>query len=215
MLDEFHVDCRDGHEHGVSAPRDLLAEGRNVELPEQMHPRAGPQSAAQHVDDRVDVVQRQEQRNAVVRAPFPRLEQCRDLRGNGGVGRDHALGLVGRAGGEDHHRPPRRVDRGQGTQGGGHRVVNRQQGDAEPLAQLDQERVMLGSGHQPGCPRTRQVMLELGNGRGDVERHGDPARPPYAMHHGHVIDASGKEEGHPFFIEVRLAGQQARCATRR
>ncbi len=67
-------------------------------------------SARHHVDDAVDVMQRQEQRDAVVGLPSPGFDQGLDLCLQIRVRRNNSFRLAGRTTGVQNHRATRSVD---------------------------------------------------------------------------------------------------------
>ena len=103
ILDQLDVDRGHRHEHIVSSRRDPGGDLRQIEPGEQIHPRPRPQPATEDVDDAVNVMQRQEQRDDVIFGPAPGVDQGGDLGADRPVGAHRSLGLARGAAGEQHH----------------------------------------------------------------------------------------------------------------
>ena len=104
MLNQLHVNSGHRHEHGEDASGDLLAQPDRIQLRHRMHGCAAPQRATQHIDNAVQVMQRQKKRNAVVARPPPGFDQHGDLRADGLVREHRAFGPARGAAGEYDHR---------------------------------------------------------------------------------------------------------------
>ena len=209
VLDQLDIDGRHSHEHAVGVLLHLGRYPRDVEFGKQMDGGARPQSATEDVDDAVKMVQRQEQGNRVLIGPGPGIDERGDLGTDSLVGAHHPLGLVGGATGEHHHGAPLRVHRRQRAGGVRQHIFCGQQRHIQRFAKRAQCIVVFDAGDQPGDAGTAQVVFEFRHRRGDIQRHGNAAGSPCAVHHGHIVQAGGQEEGHALLVEILPALQQS------
>ena len=175
------------------------------------HTGAGPQRAAYHVDDAMDVVQRQHQEDPVVRGPGPGVDQRRDLGPEVRVGDHDALGLAGGSAGVDHHRPTV-----LGTFG---RSALRPP-SAEPASRKRAPAACASGssiggrgriGHHDGGSGVRDHVVELGGRVRRGQRDRDAAGSPDAPLHRDVIEAGSESERRP----APRRGRSGRRAARR
>ncbi|GDX93492.1 hypothetical protein LBMAG46_35010 [Planctomycetia bacterium] len=111
--DQSHVDCGHSHEHRERILQQTLQDSLRLKAIEGLDQSSAVQSTADHVNDAVNMVQRQKQRDAIRGLPIPRLHQRFDLRLNAGVSRHDAFGTAGRSAGVQNHGSPISADRGQ------------------------------------------------------------------------------------------------------
>ena len=104
-LNQPVVDGRHGGEDGDVARRQAGPRGFGLELRQDLAARARGERAAEHVDDAVHVMERQDEQRAIGLGPFPGGDERRDLRRHVPVRRHHPLRFSRRPAGVDDHRP--------------------------------------------------------------------------------------------------------------
>ena len=208
-LDELHVDRGHGHEERVSVRLHAREDRGLVELRERLDRRARPEGAAGDVDDAVDVMHRQEQRDAVGGLPGPGLDEAFDLRGDVGVGRHDALGFARRAAGVEDHRAAGGRELRQFARRSGRGVAIDQ---TQPEAGAERGDLLGagGVGQDDGGAAVGQRVFPFRLGGRQADRHLDRAGPPEAPLRGHVAGASRGEEGDARLLQVVSAGEERR-----
>ncbi len=188
------VDGRNGHEQRDLAGREALPHVGGVESTGRLTDRPGGERAQRHVDQTVDVVEREDEHDPVVGGPLPGGQHPVDHRRDAAVGVHGALRASGRAARVDHHRgvveprftAPRRPASGdvdhRRTRAGGHAL-----GDVS---------VLLGRDDHPRATVVDDVR-QLGVRVLGVQRDGDRAGVPAGEEGGHEVVAGSADDRDP------------------
>ncbi len=190
------------------ARRDQAAAASN--LGEHFANGAGLEGRAQHVDDAVNVMQRQDEQRTIVLRPAPRVDERLHLRIDVGARGHDALGPACRAARVDHH----------GAAGGRNRQAGRRS-RCKKVSRRDEpgpdryrdRRHAFGRrlvGDDDRRPRVANHVVELGRRVRQGERHGDAAGPPGADECRHVLAAGRNQKRDAALGQVRRAVEEGR-----
>ena len=209
--DQASIDRRHRREDGDLARRKAIPDDLGIELRQDLARAMHRQRASKAVEDGVDVMHRQHEQRAVVRAEAPRTHQRGDLRTDVRVAGDRTFRPAGRSARVDDHRAPGRchvrqraglrvregIGRDQETRAGGSRDRRKQRRARRMHDHLRRPRIANG-------------VFELRRRMRGRQRHGHATGSPDALAHRDPRKAGRDVERDPRFREIGGAIEQCR-----